>query len=80
MLESDFNEIKWSMEMEAMWFGAEDGSFFDFDSISKNRRISYPMLPDKLSALLGNSQKVKNSTKTKRGTPYFVCGYCSDEQ
>lgn len=59
MLESDFNEIKWSMEMEAMWFGAEDGSFFDFDSISKNRRISYPMLPDKLSALLGNSQKVK---------------------
>ena len=38
---------------------AEDGSFFDFDSISKNRRISYPMLPDKLSALLGNSQKVK---------------------
>ena len=59
MLESDFNEIKWSMEMEAMWFGAEDGSFFDFDSISKNRRINYPMLPDKLTALLGNSQKVK---------------------
>ena len=59
MLESDFNEIKWSMEMEAMWFGDEDGAFFDFDSISKNRRIKYAMLPDKLSGLLGNNQKVK---------------------
>lgn len=59
MLESDFNEIKWSMEMEAMWFGAEDGAFFDFDSISKNRRINYPMLPDKLASFLGNSQKIK---------------------
>lgn len=59
MLESDFNEIKWSMEMEAKWFGDEDGSFFDFGSISKNRRIQYPMLPDKLASLLGNSQKVK---------------------
>lgn len=59
MLESDFNEIKWSMEMEAIWFGDEDGAFFDFDSISKNRRIKYAMLPDKLSGLLGNNQKVK---------------------
>ena len=59
MLESDFNEIKWSMEMEAMWFGDEDGAFIDFDSISKNRRIKYAMLPDKLSGLLGNNQKVK---------------------
>lgn len=59
MLESDFNEIKWSMEMEAMWFGDEDGAFFDFDSVSKNRRIKYAMLPDKLSSLLGNSLKVK---------------------
>lgn len=59
MLETDFNEIKWSMEMEAMWFGDEDGAFFDFDSISKNRRIKYAMLPDKLSGLLGNNQKVR---------------------
>ena len=60
MLESDFNEIKWSMEMEAMWFGDDgDGSFFDFNSVSKNRRIKYPMLPDKYSSLLTNPQKVK---------------------
>lgn len=59
MLETDFNEIKWAMEMEAKWFGDEEGSFFDFASISKNRRIQYPMLPDNIAALLGNSQKVR---------------------
>lgn len=46
-------------EMEAMWFGDEDGAFFDFDSISKNRRIKYAMYPDKQANLLGNSQKVR---------------------
>lgn len=59
MLEPDFNELKFKMEMEAMWIGGEVGAFFDFDSISKNRRIQYPMLPDRLAAKLGNSQKVK---------------------
>lgn len=59
MLESDFNEIKWLMEMEALWFGDEGGSFFDFNSISKNRRIPYPMLPEKYANIIGNHQKVK---------------------
>ena len=63
MLETDFNEIKWSMEMEAMWFGDEDGSFFDFTSIAKDRRLSYPMLPGPMAALLGNSPKVRIQPK-----------------
>lgn len=63
MLESDFNEIKWSMEMEARWYGDEEGSFFDFNSISKTRRIKYPMLPDSISSILGNSPKIKIPTK-----------------
>lgn len=42
-----------------MWFGDDEGSFFDFNSISKTRRIRYPMLPDKLSAMLGNNQKLR---------------------
>lgn len=45
--------------MEALWFGDEGGSFFDFNSTSKNRRIQYPMLPEKYANLLGNNQKVK---------------------
>lgn len=48
MLESDFSEVKFSMEMCAEFFGSDDGSFFDFDSISKNRKIKYPWLPDNL--------------------------------
>lgn len=58
MLESDFNEIKWSMEMEALWFGDEDGAFFDYNSISKNRHIKYPMMPDQQAAPLGYNQKI----------------------
>lgn len=42
-----------------MWFGDEDGSFFDFESISKSRRIKNAMLPGKLASLLGNSQKLR---------------------
>ncbi len=59
MLEADFNELKFKMEMEAMWLGGEAGAFFNFDSISKARHIKYPMLPDELSAKVGNSQRVK---------------------
>ena len=59
MLETDFNEIKWSMEMEATWFGDEDGAFFDFNSISKDRRIQFPMLPGSVASLLGNNQKIR---------------------
>lgn len=50
MLESDFNEIKFSMEYSALWWGGTDGSFFDFNTVAKNRKIKFPMLPDRLSA------------------------------
>lgn len=59
MVETDFNEIKFSMEYEALWWGAADGSFFDYASVSKNRKIKYAMLPDRLSAKLGNSSLVR---------------------
>lgn len=63
MAETDFNEIKFQMEYEALWYGNTDGSFFDYNSISKNRRIKYPMLPDKLAAKLNNSQNVRIQPK-----------------
>lgn len=59
MSETDFNEIKFMMEYSALWWGDSDGTFFDFNSISKNRRIKYPMLPDRMAAKLGNNQKVR---------------------
>ena len=63
MLEEDFSAVKFSMEMCAEFFGAADGAFFDFESISKNRRIKYPMLPDKVSSKLTNQQPVKIQPK-----------------
>lgn len=63
MAETDFNEIKFQMEYEALWYGSTDGSFFDYNSISKNRRIKYPMLPNKLAEKVNNSQAVKIQPK-----------------
>lgn len=59
MAASDFTEPKWAMEMGAIFWGAGDGSFFDYGSISKNRHIKYPMLPMDLSEKLGNSSLVR---------------------
>lgn len=63
MAETDFNEVKFEMEYEALWYGNADGAFFDFASISKNRRIKYPMLPNKLSALLSGSPNARITPK-----------------
>lgn len=62
MADSDFSEIKWSMEMDAMWYGSAEDAFFDFDSISKNRRIKYPMLPEHMSSKI-NSPLVRIPVK-----------------
>lgn len=59
MGDSDFSEVKWSMEMDAIFYGSAEDAFFDFESVDKNRKIQYPMLPDKLAFKLGNSQFVK---------------------
>lgn len=50
MAETDFSDVKFSMEMDALWYGSNEDAFFDFDTISKNRKIKYPMLPDRLSS------------------------------
>lgn len=59
MSEAGFNSTRWSMEMEGLWFGDMDGTFFDFDTVSKNRKIKYPMLPDDLSVRVSDAKKVK---------------------
>ncbi len=59
MAEAGFNETKWSMEMGAEFWGDLDGSFFDFDSLSKSRKLLFPMLPDELSSKLAEPKKVK---------------------
>ena len=55
MAEADFSEIKFLMEYCAEFYGSVDGAFFEFDSISKNRRIRYPMLPERLASKVQGS-------------------------
>lgn len=52
MAESDFSEIKFSMEMDALFWGSTGDSFFNYDTIVRNRRMKYPLLPDELSVKL----------------------------
>lgn len=59
MAESDFNEIRFQMEYEALWYGNTDGAFFDYNSISKNRHIKYPMLPNSVAEKLNNSPNIR---------------------
>jgi len=63
MAESDFNEIKFGMEYEALFYGDSADSFYDFNSISKNRKIKYPMLPDNLSGMLNNNSNIRIQNK-----------------
>lgn len=63
MAESDFSEVKWSMEMGAEWFGAAEDAWFDFDSISKTRRIKYPMLPGRLAIKLKDHPYIRIEPK-----------------
>lgn len=65
MSEAGFNEITWSMEMECLFWGDEEGTFFSYDAISKTRKIRYPLYPSALSSLLNNSAKIKVPQKLR---------------
>lgn len=45
MSEADFSEIKFSMEMEALFWGESMGSFYNFEVVNRNRHIERAMLP-----------------------------------
>lgn len=59
MLEQDFNEIKFSMEYESVFFGSTDSAFFSFDTINKNRKVECAMLPDRLASLIPSVTKFR---------------------
>jgi len=59
MAESDFSQLKFDMEYSALWYGDNDGAFFDYKSISKNRNIKYPMLPGSLSVKLNHPERLR---------------------
>lgn len=45
MSEDDFDPISWSVEMEGIWLGENEKSYFKFDDLEPNRIINYPIYP-----------------------------------
>ena len=45
MSEDTFDDISWRMEMECLWYGQTDGAFFNYDNLSKCRKIKNALLP-----------------------------------
>ena len=56
MSESDFDQTKFSMEMEALFYGDTDGAFFTFDDISKRRKLKTAVYP---TSVTNNSRNLK---------------------
>ena len=49
MSESDFDPLKFSMEMDCLWFGDTDGAFFTFEDISNRRKLKTAVYPASIS-------------------------------
>ena len=63
MLDSNFSEIKHLMEYESCFYNSSDDAFFEFNSVSKNRHINYPMLPSKLASKIKLDSNVRIQSK-----------------
>lgn len=56
MSENDFDEMKFAMEMECLWWGDTNGAFFSYDKIVNRRKLKTAIYP---SSLIGNSRTFK---------------------
>ena len=56
---SDFSSVKFTMEMCAEFWGSNEDAFFDYEMVSKNRTIKYPMLPGNIAAKVNNSTHIR---------------------
>ena len=45
MSEADFDEMKFQMEMETLWWGDTKGAFFSFDDVSDRRKLKTAIYP-----------------------------------
>jgi hypothetical protein len=48
MSEKDFDEVKWSMEMDCLFFGDTEGAFFSFEDIGCRRTLQTSVYPPSL--------------------------------
>ena len=56
MSESDFDPLKFSMEMDCLWYGDTDGAFFTFDDVSNRRKLKTAIYP---TSMTNNSRSLK---------------------
>lgn len=67
MSEDDFDEIKWSMEMESLFYGDTDGSFFAFEDIASRRGLESAIYPrNKLSSRNSKLYKIPDLMLNER--------------
>lgn len=56
MSEADFDDMKYAMEMECLWWGDTKGAFFAFDDIDARRKLKLPIYP---LSIAGNNKNLK---------------------
>ena len=64
MSEVDFDETKFLMEMETLWFGDTDGAFFTFDDVSQRRKLQTALYPPSITGI--KNQKIPDLAINER--------------
>lgn len=64
MSETDFDAVKFDMEMGCIPFGDTDGAFFTFDDISQRRKLQTPLYPP--SIIGSRNQKIPDLVINER--------------
>ncbi|WP_341323375.1 terminase family protein [Solibacillus sp. FSL H8-0523] len=56
MSEADFDAIGWEMEMQALWFGENEKSYFSFEDLNKNRRVAKAFYPSEIADYINDKK------------------------
>lgn len=64
MSESDFDEMKFQMEMQSLFYGDSKGAFFSFDDIDKRRKLKNAMY--RPSSMSNKSYKIPDLVPNER--------------
>ena len=64
MMDANYDETKFNMEMSCEWFGGgSDNSFYNINDIGKTRLLQYPMLPQAKLHDVGNPKQLRIAPK-----------------
>lgn len=56
MSESDFSELAFRMESEALWIGSGENSLYRFEDIERCRKLPYPWMPPAISSRVADKK------------------------